>query len=340
MTEVEKVSIGGYAFTLEKDAAAIAAQYIKDLEAHYLSQQGGKEIMEGIEERMAELLLDKCGSTGVASTADIQAVIDIIGRPEKIEAEDPEPETAPAEKPRRKLFRDVDNKQVAGVCAGLSAYFDVDVVWFRLGFVILTLLTVFAGHHLHVGSLAIPFLYLILWIAMPAAVTARDRWAMKGESGSLDEITRNVKNGLREMGDTASDVARSDGFQQVGRFFLVLIGLVLLIGGTSGLASLSVLGFKGNVLFGTQYMNLLDQLSIHAPVVLDMLETPWIVALAALVVILPFVGMLYGGIQLIFGFKSPSWRPGLVIFVLWLIDIIVLMVLGFATMISTEMITI
>ena len=142
------------------------------------------------------------------------------------------------------------------------------------------------------------------------------------------------------MGDTASDVARSDGFQQVGRFFLVLIGLVLLIGGTSGLASLSVLGFKGNVLFGTQYMNLLDQLSIHAPVVLDMLETHWIVALAALVVILPFVGMLYGGIQLIFGFKSPSWRPGLVIFVLWLIDIIVLMVLGFATMISTEMITI
>jgi len=340
MTEVEKVSIGGYAFTLEKDAAAIAAQYIKDLEAHYLSQQGGKEIMEGIEERMAELLLDKCGSTGVASTADIQAVIDIIGRPEKIEAEDPEPETASAEKPRRKLFRDVDNKQVAGVCAGLSAYFDVDVVWFRLGFVILTLLTVFAGHHFHVGSLAIPFLYLILWIAMPAAVTARDRWDMKGESGSLDEITRNVKNGLREMGDTASDVARSDGFQQVGRFFLVLIGLVLLIGGTSGLASLSVLGFKGNVLFGTQYMNLLDQLSIHAPVVLDMLETPWIVALAALVVILPFVGMLYGGIQLIFGFKSPSWRPGLVIFVLWLIDIIVLMVLGFATMISTEMITI
>ena len=101
-----------------------------------------------------------------------------------------------------------------------------------------------------------------------------------------------------------------------------------------------MLGFKGNVLFGTQYMNLLDQLSIHAPVVLDMLETPWIVALAALVVILPFVGMLYGGIQLIFGFKSPSWRPGLVIFVLWLIDIIVLMVLGFATMISTEMITI
>jgi hypothetical protein len=50
--------------------------------------------------------------------------------------------------------------------------------------------------------------------------------------------------------------------------------------------------------------------------------------------------MLYGGIQLIFGFKSPSWRPGLVIFILWLIVIIVLLVLGCATMISTEMISV
>ena len=71
-----------------------------------------------------------------------------------------------------------------------------------------------------------------------------------------------------------------------------------------------------------------------------MLATPWVVALAALAVILPFVGMLYGGIQLIFGFKSPSWRPGLVIFILWLIVIIVLLVLGCATMISTEMISV
>ena len=62
----------------------------------------------------------------------------------------------------------------------------------------------------------------------------------------------------------------------------------------------------------------------------DLLSTPWVVVLAALAVILPFVGLLYGGIQLIFGFKSPSWKPGLVIFVLWLIIVIVLMVLLFA----------
>ena len=49
---------------------------------------------------------------------------------------------------------------------------------------------------------------------------------------------------------------------------------------------------------------------------------------------LPFVGILYGGIQMIFAFKSPSWKPGLVIFVLWLISLVVLGVglfAGFAT---------
>ena len=338
MKEVEKASIGGYAFTLEKDAAAVAAQYLADLEAHYLSQEGGKEIMEGIEERMAELLLEKCGKDGVASVADINAIIEILGRPEKIEEDDPEPSSAP--KPRRKLFRDLDNKQLGGVCSGLATYFDTDVVWFRLGFAVLTLVNFFAGYHTGAWSLTVPVVYLILWIAMPAARTAQDRWAMKGDNGSLDDITRNVKSGLREMGDTAGEVVRSDGFKNVGRFFLILIGLVLLIGGTSGLASLSVLGFKGNVLFGTQYLSWLDDISLDFPVVLDLLSTPWVVALLALAVILPFVGMLYGGIQLIFGFKSPSWRPGLVIFILWLIDIIVLLVLGFATMFSSGAITV
>ena len=34
MTEVEKVSIGGYAFTLEKEAYAIVKQYLDELESH------------------------------------------------------------------------------------------------------------------------------------------------------------------------------------------------------------------------------------------------------------------------------------------------------------------
>ena len=80
----------------------------------------------------------------------------------------------------------------------------------------------------------------------------------------------------------------------------------------------------------------MDELTEHAPVFLDLLDTGWVMVLLALAVILPFVGILYGGIQMLFGFKSPSWKPGLVIFVLWLIILVVLFVLGFAGTVSSQ----
>lgn len=336
MTQTEQVSIGGYAFILEKAAAEALEAYLKELEAHYLPQQGGKEIMEGIEERVAELLLDKCGNGTVVTEAHVQSVIQVIGRPERIEADDPEPQTAEGEKTRKKLYRDPVNKRLGGVCSGLATYFNIDVAWLRLGFAILALVLFFVGVERGVWSLSVPFFYCILWVAMPAARTAQDRWAMKGDSGTADEIRRNVQAGIQEMGDAAREVAHSDFFKQFGRIFLLVIGIVLLITGTSGLASISVLSLKGTQLFGIPYTRFMEELSEHAPVFMDLLDTTWVVVLLALAVILPFVGILYGGIQMIFGFKSPAWKPGLVIFVLWLIILVVLGVLGFAGVLSSE----
>ena len=99
---------------------------------------------------------------------------------------------------------------------------------------------------------------------------------------------------------------------------------------------MSVLSLKGTQLFGVPITHWLEELSQDYPAFYDLLSTPWVMVLAALAVILPFVGILYGGIQLIFGFKSPSWKPGLVIFVLWLIIVIVLLVLFIAGAISSD----
>ena len=336
MKATEQISVGGYAFTLEQDASQALGKYIAELESHYLQQEGGKEIMEGIEERVAELLLDKCGNGRVGTLAHVQAVIDVVGRPERIEADDPATEAHAGEKPRKRLFRDIANKSLGGVCSGLAAYLEIEVSWLRIGFIVLTLINFLGGMRSGMWSLTVPGIYCILWLAMPAARTAQDRWAMSGESGTADEIRRNVQSGIREMGDTAREVAKSDFFKQFGRIFLVIIGLVLLITGTSGLASISVLSLKGEDLFGVPYLEFMEELSEHAPVFLDLMDTTWVMVLVALAVILPFVGILYGGIQMIFGFKSPSWKPGLVIFVLWLIILVVLGVLGFAGIISTE----
>jgi phage shock protein C len=56
----------------------------------------------------------------------------------------------------KKLFRNEQDKSIAGVCSGLAEYFDVDVTWVRVAFV----LAVLAGFS---GVLA----YIILWIVVP-----------------------------------------------------------------------------------------------------------------------------------------------------------------------------
>ena len=103
---------------------------------------------------------------------------------------------------------------------------------------------------------------------------------------------------------------------------------------------------NGNVLhgglFGLEqlYDNGIAELNYHAPAVAAALARPWIHVLLALVVFLPFLGILYGGLQLLFGFKSPSWHPGLVIFILWLMSLIATGILAFTGIISTEWMTI
>ena len=56
----------------------------------------------------------------------------------------------------KKLQRYDDEKMIAGVCAGLADYLDIDVTWIRIAFVV----AVLAGFS---GLLA----YIILWIAVP-----------------------------------------------------------------------------------------------------------------------------------------------------------------------------
>ena len=346
MKEIERLSIGGYAFTLEKDAAAEVERYLNGLEAHYMGQEGGKEIMEGIEERMAELLIERCGKTGVVTVSDIRVIIEILGRPERIEEDDPQPENR-GEKPRRKLYRDLENKQVAGVCAGLASYFEMDTALMRILFAAVTVILFLGGARHGVWSLTGVVAYAVLWLAMPPARTAQERWAMKGDAGTLEDVRRNVRKSVEEMGDAArkgfreiNEAARSESGKEIGKVLLAVIGIILLISGVSGLASVSVVGLKGTTLFSAPLDRLLSEISENVPVLYDLISTPWVMVLVILAVVLPLIGLIYGGIQMIFGFKPPKWKPGLVIFVLWLIVLVVLAVLCVMGMVSSEYMTV
>jgi len=81
----------------------------------------------------------------------------------------------------KKLYRFVEDRKIAGVCAGLGDYFDLDPVFFRLFFLVSLL---FGG----LGALA----YLILWIMVP------EKTGAQGEPRPLKRL--HLSNSDRKIG--------------------------------------------------------------------------------------------------------------------------------------------
>ena len=316
MTEVEKVSIGGYAFTLEVEAYAIVKQYLDELEAYYSQREGGSEIMEGIEERMAELLYEKCADDCVASVAEINDIIATLGKPSAIESDaDPElkKETVPGDTRRegkKRLYRDPTGKMLGGVCSGLAAYFKIDVVIVRIIFIGLTVLGMVVSHnHWHVYSSLGPFVvltYLALWIAMPEAKTVKQRW---------------------EMGVSNPPAGSKPAGSELGRVLRILCGVALLLVGVAGLTA-GVAAVFGQELFGWDMIREgWEELVDEIPFTMPLAGTFFYKLDLVLLYFLPMVGMIYAGIMLVFDLKSPNWRPGLVLFLLWVVVLVVFIVL-------------
>ena len=66
-----------------------------------------------------------------------------------------------------KLFRDVNNKVISGVAAGIANYLQIDVVIVRVLFV----MSFFIPSHFPVI-----LFYIVLWIAMPKKAKAADHF--------------------------------------------------------------------------------------------------------------------------------------------------------------------
>lgn len=85
----------------------------------------------------------------------------------------------------KKLFRDPDDKKLAGVASGIAKYFGVDVAVIRILFLAL----IFAGGF---GILA----YIILWVAVPEAASLTERMQMQGNPVTLASIEHTLKENL------------------------------------------------------------------------------------------------------------------------------------------------
>jgi phage shock protein PspC (stress-responsive transcriptional regulator) len=115
--------------------------------------------------------------------------------------------------PRKRLFRDGEDKVIAGVCSGLARYFGISVIIPRLLFIIPFLSFVFRlpgwgwwgfPHFLSFSfSPGALFIYIILWLVIPEAKTTSDKLEMKGEKVDLNNIKSTIQNDLEGLGKKA-----------------------------------------------------------------------------------------------------------------------------------------
>lgn len=126
----------------------------------------------------------------------------------------------------KKLQRDTRNKVIGGVCAGLANYFGMDASLLRL---LLALMILFAGSGF--------WLYIILWIVMPAGdpqVTRENGDAIMSDISEPTKINKGslviglILIGLGGLGLLHRFVP-SFSWQMLWPIFLIVLGIILII---------------------------------------------------------------------------------------------------------------
>ncbi len=167
MEKVININFQGRVIPIEETAYNHLKQYTDSLRRHFANEESGEEIINDIENRIAELLTARLKQGAACiNSADMNAVIDNIGRIEDLMAADGEEESreknsnknskAENQAPRpdnSRLFRNADDKIIAGVCSGIAARLNMDPVIVRILFVFLF------------GALF--WIYILLWLIVP-----------------------------------------------------------------------------------------------------------------------------------------------------------------------------
>jgi len=181
MKKTLNIGIGGKSFIIDEDAHARLQRYLETFRSR-LTEEQGSEVMDDIEARIAELLLSNLGSgqqsVSLALVNRITAQLGMPdGKPEFDELNENKEEKTM--NPVKKLYLDVESRKIGGVCSGLAAYFDIDVTIIRVIFLALLLC----------GSFGF-WLYLIIWIVAPKAVTPAQKCELRGWEANAENMAK------------------------------------------------------------------------------------------------------------------------------------------------------
>lgn len=323
MNQTVTANIAGIVFNIEDTAYKKLKTYLEDIKRHFKDEQEREEIMADIEARIAELFEAKLTDRKeVILEKEVDDMIARMGKPEDFAGEEEEEEVYTHERKSKRVYRDPDNKVVAGVASGISAYFGLDPIWLRL---ILVLVTIFGG----IG----PMLYIILWIVIPKAKTAAQKLEMKGEPVNVSNIGKTIKEDVRDFSkrpyarkahdsmDRAADFIKqivSGFFRIFGKFF----GLVIFFGGLFLMFVLAVLlfGDKSIIIYPNgfgmySFEGFRDALFESGD------NLAMFYAAICLLIGIPALSMIYGGITILFNYRNRVKGIGLILAVFWLLGV-------------------
>jgi phage shock protein PspC (stress-responsive transcriptional regulator) len=232
MNEIKKCSISGVGFTFEKVAYNRLNDYLTSLKEAYKNSADCDEILADIEARIAELILSaQSDAQCVVTLPIIENIIAQLGSPEDISGEEKQTITEDNTRIPRRLYRDMENSKLGGVCAGLAKYFGVEAVWIRL-VIFSPFILFFLGripgmwwsYQLGGNLFGIFFLtYLILWFAIPSAKSARQKLEAEGKPISARTIAD--RQGATQEEKAKSSVASA--VTTLGSFMVIVLKVLL-----------------------------------------------------------------------------------------------------------------
>ena len=214
----------------------------------------------------------------------------------------------------RRLYRDIDSRVFGGVCSGLGAYFGIDNVFIRLIFIILFiggLLGLGEGPYIFISIVA----YICLWIAMPAARSAEQKREMKRQPMNLDNYKSKDFNFKTEVNEAAQSPAGRT-FVRAGGVFMGILMLMIGLGGL--LCSIAVPAIPS---FMDGLLGNLDSLDETEKMFMDIITFKTFWYLIFVMCCIMFIWFIYNGVMLLFDLKYPSWKPGVVLFIAWVLSI-------------------
>ncbi len=349
MKKTFTINISGSVFHIDDDAFEKLQRYLQLLNRHFGTAIEGQEILQDIEARIAELFIEKTGNkVEVVTDGMVDEVIARMGKPEDFMEAGDEEHSAKAQAEgapitadpqiRRRLYRDGDNRVLGGVCSGLGAYSNIDMVIIRVIFFLLFFL---------IGPFNL-LLYIILWIVVPKAKTTAQRLEMKGKEATVSNIEKSIKEEMNEVGESYNKfmntknekgVSRIDSFGDVaGSALRVILRVVILLFGAALIiiGIVRLIGFVASMAVGHSFLsgsfwNFGWDSDINMANIINHFVSPgaYAISLVALAVLvgIPILVLLFIGTKLLFRYKTNNKMIGSGTFAVWLLALVALIVL-------------